>query len=54
AGRLPLSFTLPTTPAGDPKGWEIIFESTENSAACALNQHVEVDAHELMVLKAVL
>ena len=54
AGRLPLSFTLPTTPAGDPKGWEIIFESIDNSAACALNQHVEVDAHELMVLKAVL
>ena len=52
-GRTPIAFTLPQTHAANPKGWEIIFESID-TAACALNQHVDVDPHELMVLKAVL
>ena len=53
AGHQPIAFMLPQTEAANPKGWEIIFESID-TAACALNQHVDVGPHELIVLKAVL
>jgi len=53
AAGAPASFAVPIAEAGDPRGWEVIFESLDTGAVCALNKPVAVDPHELMVLKAV-
>ena len=54
ASRSPVFFTVPTMRADDPEGWDVIFESIPTAAAYAPNKPIEVDPHELMVLKAVL
>ena len=43
---------LPVAVAGDPKGWNVIFESTSTAATYAATDRVCVDPHEVMVMKA--
>ncbi len=53
-GPDPITFSLPSKHADNPKGWEIIFESIASGIACPLNEHIPVDPNEFMVLKAIL
>ncbi|NBC16829.1 MAG: glycogen debranching protein GlgX [Bacteroidetes bacterium] len=54
AGTTPVSYVLPDEAAASPKGWEVTFESVPTQASYAPEEVVTVNAHEVMVLRAVL